>query len=55
LEIGLGPAQRITRLEVRWPNGGAVQEFADVPMDSWVRVTEGESARVRLELRRFTF
>jgi len=49
LELGLGDARRIRRLEVRWPNGGATQAFADVPLDAWLHVTEGEASFRRLE------
>jgi hypothetical protein len=55
LEIGLGQATRVARLEVRWPRSRTTQVFEDVPMDAWVRVTEGEDELERVELRRFTF
>jgi hypothetical protein len=40
LEFGLGDAQRIERVEIRWPSG-AVQSFDDVPLDARIRVREG--------------
>jgi len=55
LEIGLGDARRITRLEVRWPNGGETQVFEDVPLDSWLRVTEGASALETLPWKTYHF
>jgi tetratricopeptide (TPR) repeat protein len=55
LHVGLGDAQRIARLEVRWPNGGETQVFEDVPLDSWVRVTEGTKAFERLEHKSYRF
>jgi hypothetical protein len=55
LEIGMGQAQRVTRLEVRWPNGGETQVFEDVPLDAWLRVTEGAGAFERLEWRTYHF
>ena len=41
-EIGLGDAARIARLAVRWPATGLVETFADVPLDSHIRIGEGE-------------
>jgi hypothetical protein len=55
LELGLGDARRIARLSVRWPNGGQEQVFEDVPLDAWLRATEGEDALERLEWKRYCF
>jgi hypothetical protein len=55
LEIGLGNATRVARLEVRWPRSRTTQVFEDVPLDAWVRATEGEEDLARLELTRFSF
>ncbi|HEX6882816.1 MAG TPA: CRTAC1 family protein [Planctomycetota bacterium] len=55
LHVGLGAAERIERLEVHWPNGGGVQVFAGVPLDAWVRVTEGQPAFERLAHPSFRF
>ena len=41
-EIGLGTAGRIVSLEVYWPTSGRTQIFDDVPLDSHVRVREGD-------------
>ncbi len=41
-EIGLGSAERILRVVVRWPGGGSEQTFESVPLDSFVLLTEGE-------------
>jgi hypothetical protein len=49
-EIGLGDAAAVRRLEVRWPDGGTTQVFEDVPLDAWLRVTEGEAGFERLPL-----
>ncbi len=40
LLIGLGSAQRIVRLSIRWPSGRE-QSFTDVPLDRWLRIYEG--------------
>ncbi len=42
MEIGLGDATRIATLRVEWPRTQQTQEFADVPLNSLVRVTEGD-------------
>jgi len=40
-EIGLGQAERIVALEVRWPKG-SVELFDEVPLDRVIAITEGE-------------
>jgi len=45
-EIGLGAAERVKLLEVCWPDGGAVQTFADVALDSLVTVHEDRTEPV---------
>ena len=42
LHFGLGTAQKVERLEVRWPGGG-VQVLEDVPADQHLTVREGEA------------
>ncbi len=41
-EIGLGKAQKIESLEVHWPASEIRQVFRDVPIDTHLRVIEGE-------------
>ena len=41
-EVGLGDAERIVRLEIRWPGADAAQVYEDVPLDALLRVTEGD-------------
>jgi VCBS repeat protein/ASPIC/UnbV protein len=55
LEIGLGDATRIARLEIRWPRTAEVQVLEDVPLDGLIRVREGETTFERREQKRFTF
>jgi len=43
-EIGLGAATAIGELRVTWPSSGEVQRFSDLPLDRWIRITEGEGA-----------
>ena len=38
--LGLGEAERIDRLTIRWPSGN-VQELTDLPVDRVLRITEG--------------
>ncbi len=47
--IGLGRAERIDRLSVRWP-GGRVQKFENLPVDSEIEITEGQSEYVATSL-----
>jgi len=55
LELGLGDARRIARLEVRWPDGGETQVFEEVPLDACLRVTEGSRTLERLEWKTYRF
>ena len=49
-EIGLGQAHRILSLEVYWPASGIRQTFADVPLDSHIRIVEGKDGFEVLDL-----
>jgi Flp pilus assembly protein TadD/peroxiredoxin len=40
LLIGLGASERISKMTVTWPSG-AVQVFADVPLNARIRIAEG--------------
>ena len=42
LILGVGEAEKIDQLEVRWPSG-AVQTFADLDVDQDVTITEGQT------------
>jgi hypothetical protein len=54
LEIGLGDATKIERLEIRWPRTAETQVVTDVPLDAFVRVTEGAGLE-RLERQSVRF
>jgi hypothetical protein len=54
-EIGLGDATGIERLDITWPTSGTRQSFSDVPLDTMIRVTEGEERYDHVELKRFKF
>lgn len=43
VHFGLGQTQRIDSLEVRWP-GGATQCFVDLPINSYLVISEGQSS-----------
>ena len=40
--IGLGDARKINRLEVYWPTTGETQQWTEVPLNSFLQITEGE-------------
>jgi FG-GAP-like repeat/ASPIC and UnbV len=42
-EIGLGSAERIRRIEIRWPGSAEVQAFDDVALDRMYVVREGRA------------
>ena len=43
VHFGLGPATRIDRLEVRWPNG-SIEAWRDLPVDRIHKLVEGSSS-----------
>jgi hypothetical protein len=49
VEIGLGNAASITRLELFWPTSATTQSLDSVPLDSHIRVTEKQSTFERLD------
>lgn len=51
-EIGLGDAERIEQLEIRWPGSGLVQRFDDVPMDHILTIREGAARSVSVHSER---
>jgi hypothetical protein len=52
--IGLGKAERIVSVEVRWPSG-LVQSFEGVPLNAFVELTEGQPAYAIQARRAVTF
>jgi hypothetical protein len=42
LHFGLADERQVDRLEIRWPGGG-VQQFREIPVNSFVRITQGEA------------
>jgi hypothetical protein len=50
--IGLGKAQSIRSIEVRWPRTGKVQVFKDIKMDQILKIREGE-APIPIRLKSF--
>jgi hypothetical protein len=41
--IGVGKAEKILLVEVYWPASGTTQRFENVPLDGFLRVTEGRA------------
>lgn len=54
-EIGLGDATAIESVEIWWPTSNTRQTFKDIPLDSYVQLTEAEPEFVKLELPRIDF
>lgn len=50
--IGLGKANRITRLEIFWPTSRTTQVFENVPVDQAIEITETEPVYRRLNWSR---
>jgi hypothetical protein len=42
-EIGLGDADRIVFVEIRWPGSGTIQRLTNVPIDRFVLIVEGDA------------
>ncbi len=41
LEFGLGQADRILEIQVRWPASEEIQQIEAPPLNSWLQITEG--------------
>lgn len=41
-QLGLGQASRVLRLEIRWPSATPLQVIENPPLDTWLRIVEGE-------------
>ncbi len=52
-ELGLGDALAIERLVIRWPGGGAAQEYPGVPLDGYYSAVQGAPTLERLPIRSF--
>ena len=55
LEIGLGAAEAIERLVVRWPAGAGEDVHTDVPLDTYLELTQGASEMRVLPMEAFRF
>lgn len=54
-EIGIGPANSIQTIEIRWPGSGTVQVLTNPPVRSLLKVREGAPAYQVVPLRSFQF
>ncbi len=43
-EIGLGDAKRISKVQIRWPAGGGIQQVNGLALDGFYQIREGEPA-----------
>jgi len=53
--IGLGAAQTVERLTVRWPASGQVQTFTEVPVNESIQIREGEDRISNVEMNAFQY
>jgi len=51
----LGGATRVTSVAVVWPVSSTAQHFTDVPLDSYLRITEGNDALQPVAYRAIPF
>ena len=55
VEIGLGEARRICRLQLEWPASGRKQSFTTVPMDGLIRIVEDVDRVEQIQRREVDF
>ena len=55
LEVGLGHASRIERVEIDWPRSNTTQVLTDVPVNSFIEVTEGGAGFQSIQLKSLQF
>jgi hypothetical protein len=55
LELGLGAAERIAKVEILWPGSGARQSFGNLSLDRAYRIVEGEVRAELIPLKSFRF
>ena len=48
--IGVGKAEKILLVEVHWPTSGITQRKENVPLDSYLRVTEGKNGKGEMSI-----
>ncbi|WP_046368286.1 FG-GAP-like repeat-containing protein [Flavihumibacter petaseus] len=53
--IGVGSAATIDKVEITWPVTGKTQVYKDLPVDTCVRITEGDTGLVKYKLERLDF
>ncbi|MEM7362773.1 MAG: CRTAC1 family protein [Pseudomonadota bacterium] len=53
-EIGLGKAEEVARLEIRWPGSDTTQVLANVPADRFINITEGVEGYTTTQPQPFT-
>ena len=53
--IGIGSATSIERIEIKWPVTGKIQVFENPPIDTNIKITEGDPKLKTYQLRKFDF
>ena len=53
--IGIGSATSIERIEIKWPVTGKIQVFENPPVDTNIKITEGDPKLKTYQLRKFDF
>ena len=54
-EIGLGQAQKIDELEIKWNGSGKVQKFQNIAANQFIKIREGDAAPVKVSTKKLTF
>jgi tetratricopeptide (TPR) repeat protein len=54
-EIGIGRADKIDQLTIKWPGSGTVQEFNNVAPDQFIKIKEGNNHFEKMNLKLLTF
>jgi hypothetical protein len=53
--IGTGKAVMIDSMQIKWPGSGTVQVLRNIPVDEFIKITEGNDQIKRLPIRSFGF
>jgi tetratricopeptide (TPR) repeat protein len=51
-EIGLGTAAKIDELEIRWHGSSTIDTFHDIPVNQYIRITEGDKTFETVTLKK---
>ncbi len=54
-EIGIGRANKVDELTIRWPGSGMVQTFKNLAADEFIKIKEGKDGIVKMNIKSIHF